>query len=635
MADGTSYDIDIPVNSASAASAASTVDELAMAIDRAGASSAAASKALAAGTASYAQAETAANKAALASERMGVAVELQRGKLAAALETGDTSAIDSAEAKLAKLVARQGEAEARSSSAASALAEQASSLDGLQAAAQSAADEEATLASRLDAATQAEEANGAAARETADATAAMGASAEEGGGSLQGLSRSLGKLGGPAGEVGSKVAGFANAFSKLAAMGPAGVFIAVAVASVAVVAGIAMATLGLLKFGLANADAARTNSLLAAGMVQSMEGGERLSATIDDMTKKFPQSRDEISSMAASLAKTGLRGAALEAALEKTAAAAAKVKFGPEWALQMTSVEQQQKRLKAGVGGMFAGLKIEKLLTATSEFVSLLDESSAAGRAIKVVFESMFQPLVDGMANAVPKMVAGFLQFEIWALRSLIAIQQYQPAFDAVGSFAIAMFNNIGSSIQFVWTLVTNSIAGFVMLGELGSAALHGLSAAALEVRAFLLGLTLQDIGLAMVKGLADGITGGGASVLAASTGVADGAIKAAKKALGIASPSRVFAEIGGQSADGMVQGVEAKASDVSSSLEAMVAPPALPAPSAPSATPGVSSGGGNTFTIIVHAGAGADDIATKVREAILDLLEGTAQQAGGMVQSG
>lgn len=637
MADGTTYEIDIPVDGSQAVAAASTLDSLAQALERAGAASTAAASAVAAGQAAYAGAETAAMKAAAAAERLGVAATAQQGKLAAALETGDTSKIEAAATKLADLEARQAAAEATSSSAAAALAEQAANLDALQLAATQAADAEAALARQLDAATQAEEANAAAAKETEQATAAAGKAAAGGGVKFGELEGAMGKLGGPAGMVGQKIAGVGEAFRKLAALGPAGIFVGLAVATIAVVAGLAMATVGLLKFGLANADAARSSALLSQGIAGSVEGGLALDKTISGLGSRVPIAADELRSMASTLAKTGLKGDELSAALETAATKAAKLKFGPDFAKAMLSADFQSQRLKANVGKIFGGLKIEGLLTALSKVGALFEEDSAAAKGIKAIFESFFQPLVDGITNAVPKFIAGFLQFEIWALKGLIAIQKYQPIFNAVGAVIMGWMSSIGQSFGFAYDIIAGTASGLVALGALGSSALAGLSSAALSVRQFLLGLSLVDIGMAMVKGLADGITGGAASVIAAITGVATGAIAAARKALDSHSPSRKFRAIGGDTTDGMKEGVDDGADAVQGSLEAMVAPPAVDAAaSAPGARAG--SGGGMTVTIgsltiqIDGAGGDAKNIAEECRKAFLDLVEGLAQQGGGMV---
>lgn len=644
MADGTTYEIDIPVDGSQAVAAASTLDSLAQALDRARAASTAAAAAVSAGQAAYAGAETAAMKAAAAAERLGVAATAQQGKLAAALETGDTSKIEAAATKLADLEARQAAAEATSSAAAAALAEQAANLDALQLAATQAADAEAALARQLDAATQAEEANAAAAKQAEQATASVAKAAGGGGVKLGELEGAMGKLGGPAGMVGQKIAGVGEAFRKLAALGPAGIFVGLAVATVAVVAGLAMATVGLLKFGLANADAARSSALLSQGIAGSVEGGLALDKTISSLGSRVPIAADELRNMASTLAKTGLKGDDLSAALETAATRAAKLKFGPDFAKAMLSADFQSQRLKANVGKIFGGLKIEGFLGALQKGAALFDENSAAAQGIKVVFESMFQPLVDGMANAIPKMIAGFLQLEIWALKGLISIQQYQPTFNLIGAVVSAWASSVGQSFAVVSTIagawltsIGQSIQALQALGTLGSSALSGLSSAALSVRQFLLGLSLVDIGMAMVKGLADGITGGAASVIAAITGVATGAIAAARKALDSHSPSRKFRAIGGDTTDGMKEGVDDGADAVQGSLEAMVAPPAVDAAaSAPGARAG--SGGGTTVTIgsltiqIDGAGGDAKSIAEECRKAFLDLVEGLAQQGGGMV---
>lgn len=89
-----------------------------------------------------------------------------------------------------------------------------------------------------------------------------------------------------------------------------------------------------------------------------------------------------------------------------------------------------------------------------------------------------------------------------------------------------------------------------------------------------------------------------------------------------------------------MAQGVDDGADAVQGSLEAMVAPPAdgAGAPAAGGARAG--SGGGTTVTIgsltiqIDGAGGDAKSIAEECRKAFLDLVEGLAQQGGGMVPS-
>jgi len=75
------------------------------------------------------------------------------------------------------------------------------------------------------------------------------------------------------------------------------------------------------------------------------------------------------------------------------------------------------------------------------------------------------------------------------------------------------------------------------------------------------------------MAGLAAGITGAASAVWNAITGAVSGAINAAKSMLGIASPSKVFADIGENTAAGMTGGVEGGASDVQGAMVDMVSP--------------------------------------------------------------
>lgn len=635
MADGTSFEISIPVKAEGVGAAASAVEQLEARLKSAGLASAAAAEAVKAGAAAYSAAETAANRTAVAAEKIGIAVAAQEGKLAKALETGDSGKIDAATQKLLDLGTRQDEAKMKAEAAAAALATEATNLDTLKAAASGAADTEKELAESLD------EAEGAAKK-------AGGSSIR-----LNEMAESLGKMGGPAGIAGQKIAGLGNALQKMAAMGPAAIFIAIGVALVAVVAGIAAAGIGLLKFGFASADAARNAMLLTAGIAGSVEGGKALEKTIGDLGNKVPMTTEELRGMADGLAKSGLRGEALSAALEEAAIKSAKLKFGPDYAKAMLGADFQTQKLKANLGKVFGGLKTDGVMSALQKVVGLFDENSSSAKAIKVVFESLFQPIVDGAAGFIPKVVAAFIRFEILVMKALIAMLPYVSTFKTAGKAVVqfglmaasalaAVVGFIGIAVAFslsfvvalkaTWNAITALTSGAIalggaLIGGVGAGAAY-LTAKFTEVKAFLAGLSLSEIGAALIDGLAAGLTTGGPKVLAAITGVANGAITAAKKALGIASPSKVFAEIGGYTAEGMSDGVDDGAASVQGSFESMVAPPA-PGP-AGGASSAASSG--TVYNIYVTSSGDGDDIAAKVRETIESIMAGAAAQMGNAV---
>jgi hypothetical protein len=685
MADGTSFQIDVGVQAAGVDSAAASLATLTDRLAGAGSAAQAASDAVRAGEAAYNQAEAAANRAALAVERIGIQADAQRGKMAAALDAGDTSSYDRASAAVDTLMSRQAEAIGRSDAAKAALDGQAQSLDNLRAAAAVAADAEQQVATAMqatkEASAQAAQAQKSAAQEAAKTMAAAkeatsqaadAQQAAEGTGSARGIASGLGALGGPLGDIGQKVFQFKEGFDKLGkTLGDAGpevgaavAIVAVLAAVVAVTAAIAVAIVKAAAWAVGLADVARSNELLAQGVAHSVAGGEKLDKQITSLTSKVPQTREELMSMAEQLSKTGLRGDALSAALDKAATKAATLKFGPDFGREMLSVDNQSKRLQDNISQIFGGLKIEPLLKAGSTLVALFDSGSASGKAIKVVFESIFQPLIDGATGFVPKVVAAFLQFEIYVLKAAISIKPYvswlKIAAEVVVALAAAILLGLvvaagivivilaGVALQFglmvAWTLALG--AGFVWLGfqiKNGAvAAFEWLSGKVNAVIAFLSGINLVSIGTNLIQGLANGIKAGAGAVVDSITGAVGDAITSAKSLLGIASPSKVFAQIGSFTAEGMSQGIESSSDGVQNSMESMVQPPASPLEGlgaasngkpSPPAVGGASAGGsGANFSGAIfnfYGVEGAEDAEGRFQEMLMRAVEGDATQLG------
>ena len=75
-------------------------------------------------------------------------------------------------------------------------------------------------------------------------------------------------------------------------------------------------------------------------------------------------------------------------------------------------------------------------------------------------------------------------------------------------------------------------------------------------------------VGAAIAQGVQSGIAAGSSSVYASIQSLCEGAVAAAKKDLGIASPSKVFADIGGFMAMGLSEGLGAGLDDTYRTLE-------------------------------------------------------------------
>ncbi len=625
MPDGTTYEIDIPVKGGPDAASASTAClALADSLERAGQASTAAAEAMRAGEKAYRVAETTADRAAKAHEKVTAALEAQRAALTKASEDKDEKGQAKAAKAIAALVERQREAEEASKRAAAALALEATNLDKLRAASKAA--------------------------EATQKAAASAAAKAAGTGNIGKLKGSLRDLGGPVGDLGSRAAGLAATWENLSeAVGSAGPFLVGAGAIAAVVAAVvalsAAAVIGVAKvaaWAVTLADAGRSQRLLADGIAGTVGGGAALARQFDYLSKTIPLTREELASIAQNLRAAGTSAEDLPKALETAAEQAARVKFGPNFEKELVSLRSSSARLGDNFSKLFGQLKIDKLLDGLSRLVDLFDETSDSGRAIKVVFESIFQPIADGVTGLIPIVERGFLKFEIIVLKALIAIKPFGSTIvlfaEALGVLAALIVGVVAVSFAIfiaplvaIVAILAGVIAGVIWLtgalSDLASTVSGGVSSALTAVFDWLSTISLVDIGAALIQGLADGITGGASAVLSSVQGAVTGAIDHAKELLGIASPSRVFAEIGAHTAEGMAQGVDGGAPDVGASLENLVSPPALPAASgggAPAALPPI------TIQVFAPSGDG-ESIAAAVRRAVLELFESDLAQLGGM----
>lgn len=564
--DGTDFTINIDAPADNAAAAASVVDQLAASLDTAKSAAEEQAAALAAAESSYKRVSGEADKAARAFEALSVKVDEQRAAYERAANAGDFKAAERAAKSLAALEQKQAAAQTKAEQTKAALEAEAVSLDKVKASAEKAAAAETNLTKQLDFA-----------KKKTDALAKA-----SGSGKVNEIAEGLGKLGGPLGSVGQKVFGVAEGFKKMSAsLGSAGPYVAIAVAlaavavgAIAVAAAMAAATLTVLKFAVANADAARTAKLLE----QQAKGG----AAGLEATKKLA-----------------------------------------------LSLDSQSKKLKENIGKIFSvGEKpLERFLEGLSTLVALFDENTASGNAIKVVFQSLFNPLLDGITALIPKLVAGFIQFEILVLKALIAIKPFgskiQLIAEIVGVVLVAAFAGLALIVGIVLAgvaamavgagvlaaIIAGLVAGVIWLAvkltELGSIVVGAVVGAFQTMWNYLSTVSLSQFGIDLITGLAQGITGAAGAVLQAITGVVTGAIGAAKSLLGIASPSKVFAEIGGNTAEGMAGGVDEGAGQVQASFGEMVAPPAASPGTPPAAAPAATApaGAGATFHVTIQGG--------------------------------
>ncbi len=386
-------------------------------------------------------------------------------------------------------------------------------------------------------------------------------------------------------------------------------------------------------------------------------------------------------------------------------------KLGGIVSRQMIGLDAQGERLKKSVADLFGGLNIDPVLAGMQRLVGLFDKNSAAGKAMSFLFERVFQPLIDQADKAaivIEAFVLGFLigltklyialkpaikavgeffGFEDTSLSDVLAIAKkagevIAPVFAAlaviVGVTLAAAFVAIGALIALqiaVWYGVVKAVEAVWFVMQTVSTFISSVFLAAWRlvvntvtevwnaVLALLNGDSLVDVGRNLMLGLVRGITSAVSAVVNAVTNAVGAAVSAAKSALGISSPSKVFAEIGAFTGEGFAGGVEDTTPDAQAAMTAMVAPPdapvvgagvaagvTSPADAAGGAGAAAASGGGAAASgggagasyadmfrgAVFNFGAGADGkkAAEDFHERWTELIEGMAAQVGGEVSA-
>lgn len=635
------------------------------------AAAAAANAALAEGNAKYRELEQAANQAAKAQE------------------------------KSAKLGVVRPEIAAAASAASAALAEHEAELGKLETAAKAAAAKENALADSLG---NVKKLASATAAEVSKKAQAESKAASESDRNLKKLRAGLAGVGGPLGSLGAAAASSVDDFrdleesigstgAKMAFFGgaAASVVAVVALVTAAVIAG----TIAIAAWAVGLADA-RRGAALSQQAVEALDPAvASLSKSYASITAQTGQTVPQLNALAKSLeaAKVSaedmpeaLRAAALaETALGQGGSAKfledlkkgkiaagqlsreVQTKIGGIVAKQMRGLGAQSAQLKNEIGRIFGGLEIEPVLLGLQKLVGLFDETTAAGSAIKFLFESIFQPLINNVDTAATALEAFALGVLIGLTKLYIAAKPAIKAisdlfgFDDTGTadtmamitkaaeyIVPALLVAAGIFVAFavaVGAVVAVAVGVQVAIYSLIAAVVYagvqivsGVIGAWHSVTSFLDSITLEGVGTAIMQGLANGIIAAAGLPLQAITGAVNAAISGAKSLLGIHSPSKVFAEIGGYTAEGFAEGVDEGAPQAQTSLERMADPAAVSSSAGQAgASAGASAGGGSTVTVNLQGAtltfSGLPDAPTglaQLSEMITRALEGLALQAEG-----
>lgn len=235
-------------------------------------------------------------------------------------------------------------------------------------------------------------------------------------------------------------------------------------------------------------------------------------------------------------------------------------------------------------------------LAGAIEYIPPIIDAVAAGARTFIAFA---QPGIDALGSAFGRLTSVLGEGNTG-----------MDAAQAIGAVLGAVFTTVAQAIGFVVNVVAVAIGTFSAMVSAGQGVAAMIGAIPSAISDFAGGFA--SAGGDLVQGLIDGIMGGAAGVISAVTDLAGSAVSAAKSALGIASPSKVFKAIAGDTTDGMTGGLEDGKDAVSAAMTAMVDPSAAvaaandnarvaPPLSAVSAQGGAPAGGGDTITIKIE----------------------------------
>lgn len=265
--------------------------------------------------------------------------------------------------------------------------------------------------------------------------------------------------------------------------------------------------------------------------------------------------------------------------------------------------------------------------------------NEAAGMFAGVFTPARIEGFVTTLANVLPPLfqamreVGGaFIQGLGRALGPII--ERLSSLGGSDGQATLALMMSLADAVGYLVGVSVQVVAGLAAVGAgltiLGAEALRWVQGfLQLTTNPALLGGTIREAwaltGSQIIDGLVNGITSGASRVTDAVRGLATNAIDSAREALGIASPSRVFEEIGGYTAEGYERGIRGGTAGAQDAATAMVAPPTGAGAGGPMAGRGV-------FQVFVDgAGREAPSIVDEI-EARMGITFDRLALAGGEV---
>jgi hypothetical protein len=318
--------------------------------------------------------------------------------------------------------------------------------------------------------------------------------------------------------------------------------------------------------------------------------------------------------------------------------------IGGEANALLSSSAVQAEKLRESYNALFNDLDDSRYAQVWREVNELLSQNTASGRALKQLTEHLLQPLIDASTAAAPVVKRFFQGLIIGALQVEIALLDlriwFRETFGKVELFKGLDWLQIGLTagkwavyglIAVLGLLVAVPavmIAQFVLVAD----AFNELYQNVKTGWATLLEVDWGQLGISIIDGIVKPLKAGYAIIGETIAGLGESAIKSFKSALGIASPSKVFTELGVDITRGVTSGVEAGTPSTQRAVDDMVTPPTA-------ASGARAAGGGVTITIgainITASDSTPAAMASDFKRELEAVLQNIAYQLGANTDGG
>lgn len=264
-------------------------------------------------------------------------------------------------------------------------------------------------------------------------------------------------------------------------------------------------------------------------------------------------------------------------------------RFGPVNAKRMIDFDIIVAKLKDKFQNLTKGVDLEPVLKTFEKLANLFDTSTVTGTALKGLITDFGTGIGRAFERGFPLMQDFFEKGVIYALKFEIAWLKINIQLDrifgkdSVANAGMALFSTVMGGIQLQFDAILGAaklLEG--ILTKIGALNFPNISKG--------LGLSIGADSKEIAAGVAGGISGASGEVEKATRGLAEGSKDSFKGAMGIHSPSTVFAEYGAQTAEGYAGGVRGATGIGQAAVQSLV-------PSAP-VVPNIGGGGGGHSVI-------------------------------------